>query len=321
LNGDVQSTGMEGSMNAETACFLLDAQVDPATVRYDARPHALVFSDDAGRRERLARIASAHGAGAVTMLPLAQAEARLSWQVSGLILLDVAADGGAALDRLLDQVDAAARSGSTAVLIAGEAMIDIVARGAGATSTALLIAPGDEEIGAAIDELLASCDSALNDITSDGANGRRLRELSDEVGRIARTLASLSSGADADPGVAVAPRTTANRLQTARSEIRVRRLRDQFFDPALFADPAWDMLLDLAAADLERRRVAVSSLCIAAAVPATTALRWIAQMTEQGLLARYPDPDDGRRVFIALTESARTGMNRYLDACAAQRAA
>jgi hypothetical protein len=44
-------------------------------------------------------------------------------------------------------------------------------------------------------------------------------------------------------------------------------MREQFFGPDLFADPAWDILLDLYAARLEQQRVAVSSLCIAAAVP------------------------------------------------------
>jgi hypothetical protein len=307
-------------MNALTSCFPFDTRIDPATVRYDVRPSALIFADDAGRRDRLAEIASGHGVGTVIALPVDRAATRIAWQVSGLIILDIGSDDGVAFDELLEQVEAAARSGLSVIEIAAEGMIDIVMRGLSALSTAVLIAPADEEIGAAIDELLAPPETVLNDITSDAANGRRLRELSDEVGRIARLLASLSAGADAAPNAMVESRGTGNRLQIARAEIRVRRLRDQFFDPALFADPAWDMLLDLAAAALERRRVAVSSLCIAAAVPATTALRWIAQMTEQGLLARYPDPDDGRRVFIRLTESARDGMNRYLDACAAYQA-
>ncbi|WP_419827947.1 winged helix DNA-binding protein [Sphingomonas sp.] len=307
-------------MNGERACFLPDAKVDPASIRYDdARPSALVFADDEERRERLTAIAAGRGLRAVAKLPIAEAAARLAYQVSGLVILEVAADGGVAFDRLLDHVEDAAGTGAGTIVIASEGMIDLVARGLGIASTALLIAPEDEEIGAAIDELLAPREAVLADSASDAANGRRLRELSEEVGRIARTLASLSAGADAMPGMTVEPRSVANRLQIARAEIRVRRLRDQFFDPSLFADPAWDMLLDLAAADLERRRVAVSSLCIAAAVPATTALRWIAQMTEQGLLARYPDPDDGRRVFITLTEAARSGMSRYLDACATLR--
>ena len=69
-----------------------------------------------------------------------------------------------------------------------------------------------------------------------------------------------------------------------RDFIRARRLRDQFFGDGLFADPAWDILLDLTAARIERRPVAVSSLCIAAAVPATTALRWIKHLTAEGWL-------------------------------------
>jgi hypothetical protein len=100
--------------------------------------------------------------------------------------------------------------------------------------------------------------------------------------------------------------------QLVRALLRLCRLRAQHFLPALFADPAWDILLDLAAARIERRRVAVSSLCIAVAVPVTTALRWITQMTDQHLLVRQPDPRDGRRVFIGLSEQAALAMDNYL---------
>lgn len=96
-----------------------------------------------------------------------------------------------------------------------------------------------------------------------------------------------------------------------RSMIRARRLRAHFFGGGLFADPAWDILLDLTAARLEERSVAVSSLCIAAAVPATTALRWIKQLTEAGLLRRVADPVDGRRIFIELTDGAARTMMAY----------
>lgn len=89
-----------------------------------------------------------------------------------------------------------------------------------------------------------------------------------------------------------------------RAIIRARRLRDQFLPTDLFADPAWDMILDLMAARLAGQRVSVSSLCIAAAVPPTTALRWIRQLTDRGVFARIDDPADGRRVFIELTEPA-----------------
>ena len=96
-----------------------------------------------------------------------------------------------------------------------------------------------------------------------------------------------------------------------RRIIRQRQLRARFFDGELFADPAWDMLLDLTAARAEHTRVSVTSLCIASGVPPTTALRWIAQMTEAGLFERIEDDTDRRRAFIALTEKAADAMARY----------
>lgn len=99
-----------------------------------------------------------------------------------------------------------------------------------------------------------------------------------------------------------------------RRIIRQRQLRMRFFDGDLFADPAWDILLDLTAARVEHKRVSVSSLCIASGVPPTTALRWIGQMTDAGLLARVEDDADRRRAFIALTDKAADAMARYFAA-------
>lgn len=96
-----------------------------------------------------------------------------------------------------------------------------------------------------------------------------------------------------------------------RTIIRQRQARARFFDGDLFADPAWDMLLDLTAARAEHTRVSVTSLCIASSVPPTTALRWIGQMTEAGLLMRAEDEADRRRAFIALTDKAADAMARY----------
>jgi DNA-binding MarR family transcriptional regulator len=92
--------------------------------------------------------------------------------------------------------------------------------------------------------------------------------------------------------------------------IRARRLRSSFLPADLFADPAWDMLLDLLQAEIVQHRVPVSSLCIAAAVPATTALRWIKSMTERGLLVQRDDPHDGRRLFIEMAPTTSAGLRR-----------
>lgn len=90
-----------------------------------------------------------------------------------------------------------------------------------------------------------------------------------------------------------------------------RQARARYFDGDLFADPAWDMLLDLTAARAEGARVSVTSLCIAAQVPSTTALRWIRQMIDAGLFERVEDSEDRRRAFIALSDKAAEAMARY----------
>lgn len=99
--------------------------------------------------------------------------------------------------------------------------------------------------------------------------------------------------------------------RAVRQIIRHRQARARFFDGDLFADPAWDMLLDLTAARAEHTRVSVTSLCIASGVPPTTALRWIGQMTDAGLLQRVEDRADRRRAFITLSDKAADAMARY----------
>ena len=96
-----------------------------------------------------------------------------------------------------------------------------------------------------------------------------------------------------------------------RKVIRARRLRASYFSEELFADPAWDMMLDLLQAEIAQLRVPVSSLCIAAAVPATTALRWLKTLVAQGLFVRRADPHDGRRVFVELVPPTSQALRRY----------
>lgn len=95
--------------------------------------------------------------------------------------------------------------------------------------------------------------------------------------------------------------------------INDRRRRERYFPPDMFADPAWDMLLDLYLNRLNGNVVSVSSLCIASAIPATTALRWIKSMTDNGYFERSADPDDGRRIYVHLSAMALEKMNGYFE--------
>ena len=87
----------------------------------------------------------------------------------------------------------------------------------------------------------------------------------------------------------------------ARRYLRARRSRDALFGRHLFADPAWDLLLDLFVTGRDGRSLDVTAACYATAVPQTTALRWLRIMEREGLIRRDPDPNDKRRCYVGLT--------------------
>jgi DNA-binding MarR family transcriptional regulator len=290
----------------------------PADVPYvgSRASGVLLFGDEPQRRERLADAIMRAGGRVVASGPLSAAMERLDQRVASVVV-DIGADDGKALDAILDRLNGlGASSGRLSALVLTPAeLIDVVAARIDDPGVGILVDPDATERDAALSELIAL---PAGRVTEDGEadRRRRLAQLGEEVGRIARALAALSAAAaepsSAAPNEAAAPQTSDAPL--VRAILRLRRLRGQHFEPALFADPAWDILLDLAAARIEGRMVAVSSLCIAAAVPATTALRWISQMTDQELLVRHPDAHDGRRVFIALADASATAMDAYLAA-------
>jgi len=94
---------------------------------------------------------------------------------------------------------------------------------------------------------------------------------------------------------------------------RARALRLQFFDPALFGEPAWDILLDLYGSHLSQVRIKISSVCAESGVAATTTLRWLKRMERRGLIERCPDPNDARRTFISLSPSAIAAMDALFE--------
>ena len=96
-----------------------------------------------------------------------------------------------------------------------------------------------------------------------------------------------------------------------REILKLRRNRDQFFSGELFADPAWDILLELYAARLGQQKISVGSLCLGAAVPGTTALRWISLLESKNLIERKADPMDGRRFHLSLSNSGLEAMASY----------
>lgn len=84
----------------------------------------------------------------------------------------------------------------------------------------------------------------------------------------------------------------------------LRQRRNELVGAPLFRDPAWDMLLELFAAHEGRRKVSVTSLCLASGVPGTTALRQLQLLEEHGLLTRRGNSEDSRRCYVEPTAKA-----------------
>lgn len=285
-------------------------------VEFSDNPSVLVVADGEAAVARARRSAELAGCRVSAVATVAGGLERLSRQ-AGLdaVLLELDRDSGAPLDRLLEGIEEAARQGRYGSVISAPApLIDVVAARTWHPRVLHLCEADEADRVAAIALASARQKHRLHDIGKE-QGAPRLQQLSDEVGRIATALASLSFDAgtekvaEGEPEEILEGRFDAGQI---RAMIRARRMRAQYLGSDLFADPAWDILLDLFAARLERRRVAVSSLCIAAGVPPTTALRWIKTLTDVGLLVRVADPQDGRRVHIELAPGTAGRLESYL---------
>jgi DNA-binding transcriptional ArsR family regulator len=286
-----------------------------AMVDYGAGAGALLLCDSTAGAERARQAVELAGYRVADLHPVEGAERRLDGQAAvDVVLVAIEEDHGPALDRLLYRIGAdgeADRYGS--VVSVPLNLLDIVHAAVGTIEKVKIVCEGSmNDLAADIAEAALRTAPQLHDV---GRGSDRLQQLSEEVGRIASALAELSEDeALAQPRPDKANGGSDIDAGKVRAIIRARRLRDQFFRSELFADPAWDMLLDLMAARLDGQRVAVSSLCIAAAVPATTALRWIKTLTDHGLFERVADPQDGRRVYIELSDEAAAALENYLRA-------
>ncbi len=301
-------------------------------IHYGAAPPTfMIYGSAPGRSLELAELAIANG----------YAQARAD-QPADVLLADLCSipDGTEAeWSEIADYLD---RYGAQALVWIGIDQID-TAYGALPPDRCEYLVDADDDLALPI---LARANrrakmDQLHDRSRDhGAGGeyRDLHRISDELADFARTLARIAEQDDSAssalrdkpvsfrpaPAGVFAPLALHGPIDagpsaaTIRDCIKLRRMREQHFPADLFADPGWDILLDLYAAKLEGKSVSVSSLCIAAAVPPTTALRWITSMTERGALVRRQDPNDARRVFIELSEDSEDRLRAYFRNVAAK---
>ncbi len=142
----------------------------------------------------------------------------------------------------------------------------------------------------------------------------RLLRLSEEVSRIAGSLAQLSMGLLS---------VTSEDAKAANSDeldvpedlvswlVRARQERSRYLSTELLVEPAWDMLLAIFWAEIAQRRVTQSNVCTASGVAPSTALRWLNRMAEQQLIVRRRDEHDAQRFYVELTPAVSTALRRY----------
>lgn len=277
-------------------------------------PSVLVFADRPGVAEAAAAAVTAAGGRPIPGGSVAGAIDRLDAQASvAAVVIDIHLDTGTALDRLLQRLAIDSGAGRyRSVITVPPSLIDVAAARL-REGMFLLCDPDPVQMETAVMLALTPAKGGVRDGNRHPAS-HKLQELSEEAGKIARALESLSHSLPPRIDIEAPRAPAAVTAESIRAILRARRLRERFFPAELFADPAWDMLLDLTAARLEGRSVSVSSLCIAAAVPPTTALRWIKALTDQGMFVRVADPLDGRRIFVELDEASAHAIARYFEA-------
>jgi DNA-binding MarR family transcriptional regulator len=112
-----------------------------------------------------------------------------------------------------------------------------------------------------------------------------------------------------DRSVEVASRDALSSV--AQLSLAVRQERNQHFSPAMFGEPAWDLLLALYVEQAENEAPTVSMLAKVAGIPITTALRWMDYLEEKRLIERERSSFDRRASTVTLSESGRTRLEGY----------
>lgn len=131
----------------------------------------------------------------------------------------------------------------------------------------------------------------------------RLEELVSALRRAARTGSSK-------------PMTSDDEVTHAAKQLYWRRRqRVRYFEgiESMFGEAGWDILLDLFIAWNEKLNVSISSACIAADVPSTTALRWVSVLETRELIYRERDPGDRRRTYLRIAPAMHQAIHCYIS--------
>ena len=148
--------------------------------------------------------------------------------------------------------------------------------------------------------------------------GEYFEEIFRELEVIHRRLGLLANGKEREGAVPTAllpllpDDSQKGRLlsQVAADIYGLRRRRNRHLPSSLVGEPAWDLLLSFFMEP--SKSLTVGNACLGADVPATTGLRWIALLEQDGFLQRSRTGEDRRLVILSLTHKGCVLMEECL---------
>lgn len=102
------------------------------------------------------------------------------------------------------------------------------------------------------------------------------------------------------------------KVRTAQWILSARRLRYAHFSGSLFGEPAWDLLLQVYVSDASGLSSTVAELQVQQEQPASTTLRWLNALEEQGLIRQKQLPTGSK--IVELTTNGHSALDAYLVA-------
>jgi DNA-binding MarR family transcriptional regulator len=110
------------------------------------------------------------------------------------------------------------------------------------------------------------------------------------------------------PADAMSPQALVERAQAI---LRVRQSRDRLLGRAMIGEPAYDLLLALYLTP-DTEVTSLASLAKSAAVPYSSAGRWIAYLVDKGFVSRRQSSSDRRVTSVHLTRAGRAVLDEFL---------
>jgi DNA-binding MarR family transcriptional regulator len=100
-------------------------------------------------------------------------------------------------------------------------------------------------------------------------------------------------------------------IDRAKTILRMRQSRERLLGRAMIGEPAFDLFLSLYLTP-EAQETSLASLARMAAVPYSSAVRWISYLVDKEYVSRRESKSDRRVTSVHLTQTGRAILDEFL---------